>query len=96
MKGLLLHNLNVTNDEAASSVAEECCKKGLQNDIKSFICWHVYGLLNRSLKDYKQASRCYVQALKLDPNNMNIWKDLSLLQVHTRDYQGFCETRLVV
>lgn len=51
------------------------------------------GLLHRGQKDYLQAIKAYKQALKLDPTNMLILRDNSLLQVQMRDLNGFLETR---
>ena len=39
------------------------------------------------------AGQCYQQALKKDPNNLQILKDLSALQVQRRNFDGFTETR---
>ncbi|XP_008592012.1 PREDICTED: N-alpha-acetyltransferase 16, NatA auxiliary subunit-like, partial [Galeopterus variegatus] len=51
--------------------------------------WHVYGLLQRSDKKYDEAIKCYRNALKLDKNNLQILRDLSLLQIHMRDLEGY-------
>lgn len=53
----------------------------VQNDLKSHVCWHVFGLLYRSDRDYREAIKCYRNALKIDPDNIEILRDLSLLQV---------------
>lgn len=53
----------------------------VQNDLKSHVCWHVYGLLYRSDRDYREAIKCYRCALRIDPENIQILRDLSLLQV---------------
>lgn len=53
----------------------------LQNDLKSHVCWHVYGLLYRSDREYREAIKCYRNALRIDPDNIEILRDLSLLQV---------------
>lgn len=53
----------------------------IQNDIKSHVCWHVYGLLYRSDREYREAIKCYRNALRIDPDNIEILRDLSLLQV---------------
>lgn len=53
----------------------------VQNDLKSHVCWHVYGLLYRSDREYREAIKCYRNALKIDPDNIEILRDLSLLQV---------------
>lgn len=53
----------------------------MQNDVKSHVCWHVYGLLYRSDREYREAIKCYRNALRIDPDNIEILRDLSLLQV---------------
>lgn len=54
----------------------------MQNDLKSHVCWHVYGLLYRSDREYREAIKCYRNALRIDPDNIEILRDLSLLQVY--------------
>ena len=61
--------------------------------MKSHICWHVYGLLYRSVKNYEEAIKAYRFALKLDPESQQIQRDLALLQVQMRDYPGFAQSR---
>lgn len=51
--------------------------------------WHVYGLLQRSDKKYDEAIKCYRNALKLDKDNLQILRDLSLLQIQMRDLEGY-------
>ena len=53
----------------------------VQNDLKSHVCWHVFGLLYRSDREYREAIKCYRNALRIDPDNIEILRDLSLLQV---------------
>lgn len=55
----------------------------------NLIGWHVYGLLQRSDKKYDEAIKCYRNALKLDKDNMQILRDLSLLQIQMRDLEGY-------
>ena len=47
----------------------------------------------KSDRKYEDAIRCYTQALKLDKNNLQVLRDLSVLQIHTRDLDGCLETR---
>jgi N-alpha-acetyltransferase 15/16, NatA auxiliary subunit len=75
MKGLLTNGLG-NRDEAF-----ELAKLGLRNGVRSHICWHVFGLLNKSIKNLKEASKCYMNALRIDPSNQNILRDLSQLQI---------------
>ena len=53
MKGLILNCLGKKEE------AYETVRKGLTNDLKSHVCWHVYGLLQRSDKKYLEAIKCY-------------------------------------
>ncbi|GAB6026014.1 N-alpha-acetyltransferase 15, NatA auxiliary subunit [Chamberlinius hualienensis] len=87
MKGLTLNCLG-RKDEAYEYV-----RKGLRNDLQSHICWHVYGLLQRSDKKYDEAIKCYRNALKWDKDNIQILRDLSLLQIQMRDLDGYRDTR---
>ena len=47
----------------------------------------------RSDRDYEQAIKSYKQALKIDADNVQILRDLSLLQIQLRDQRGFLKTR---
>jgi tetratricopeptide (TPR) repeat protein len=87
MKGLSLNSLGKKDE------AYELVKLGVKNDLKSSICWHVYGLIYKSDSNFVQAIKSYLQALKLDENNHNILRDLSFLQLQVRDYQGFLTSR---
>lgn len=60
---------------------------------RSHVCWHVYGLLHRSDRNYGEAIKAYKQALRIDPTNLQILRDLSMLQVQMRDLNGFLVTR---
>ena len=60
MKGLTL------NCVGRKEEAYELVRRGLKNDLKSHVCWHVYGLLQRSDKKYEEAIKCYRNALRWD------------------------------
>ncbi|XP_017650261.1 N-alpha-acetyltransferase 16, NatA auxiliary subunit isoform X2 [Nannospalax galili] len=87
MKGLTLNCLGKREE------AYKFIRKGLHNDVRSHVCWHAYGLLQRSDKKYDEAIKCYRNALKLDKDNLQILRDLSLLQIQMRDLEGYRETR---
>lgn len=53
--------------------------------INSHVCWHVYGLLHRSERNYAEAIKSYLNALKHEPNNLQILKDLAALQIQIRE-----------
>jgi tetratricopeptide (TPR) repeat protein len=75
MKGIILNSLG--NKEEAL----ELVRSGVRNDVKSPVCWHVFGLLHKSESNYKEAIKCYLNALKMDSENQNILRDLSWLQI---------------
>ncbi|XP_055333659.1 N-alpha-acetyltransferase 16, NatA auxiliary subunit-like [Paramacrobiotus metropolitanus] len=87
MKGLTLSYLG-RKEEAYEDV-----KRGLKCDLKSYVCWHVYGLLQRGDKKYEEAMKCFVNALKIDKDNVQILRDLATLQIQLRDLDGFSDTR---
>jgi peptide alpha-N-acetyltransferase len=69
--------------------AFEFIKKALFKNMKNFTCWHVYGILHRSNKNYDEARKAYVNALKYQPTNQNVLRDIGQLQVQLRDYEGY-------
>ncbi|TDH66917.1 hypothetical protein CCR75_001905 [Bremia lactucae] len=87
MKGLTLNCMGRKEE------AYEFVKNGLRHDLRSHVCWHVFGLLYRSDRNYHEAIKCYRNALRIDPENLQILRDLYLLQVQMRDLKGFAETR---
>ncbi|CBZ54448.1 putative N-terminal acetyltransferase complex subunit NARG1 [Neospora caninum Liverpool] len=89
MKGLVLSNMRPENKEEAYELA----KRGLRCDLKNYVCWHVLGLIYRADKDYFEAAKCFTQAVRLSPGNFQILRDLSNLQIHERNLEGFRETR---
>jgi peptide alpha-N-acetyltransferase len=86
MKGLILNCMGQKEE------AYELVKLGLRNDVRSHVCWHVYGLLYRSDNNYKEAIKCYLNALRIDKNNQNILRDLGNLQLQMRDMAGYVGT----
>ena len=89
MKGLTLNAMHPDRKEEAYDLV----KRGLKANMRSHVCWHVFGLLYRSDRNYTQAIKCYQNALRIDKANLQIMRDLSLLQVQMRDLKGHQETR---
>ncbi|KAK3292065.1 NMDA receptor-regulated protein 1-domain-containing protein [Chaetomium fimeti] len=90
MKALILNAQGKT--EEAFSLA----KDALTIDMKSYICWHVYGILYRTNKNFDEAIKAYKFALKLEPDSHQIQRDLAVLQVQMRDYPGYIQSRFVM
>ena len=87
MKALILNGQGKTEDAFALG------KEALKVDMKSHICWHVYGLLYRAVKNVEEAVKAYKFALKLEPDSQQILRDLAYLQIQVRDFQGYIDSR---
>jgi N-alpha-acetyltransferase 15/16, NatA auxiliary subunit len=87
MKALILNQQGKTDEAFALG------KEALMADMKSHICWHVYGLLYRSQKNFEEAIKAYKSALKLEPESAQIQRDLAFLQIQMRDFQGYIQSR---
>ncbi|PHH76004.1 hypothetical protein CDD82_4189 [Ophiocordyceps australis] len=87
MKALILNGQGKTDEAFALA------KEALTIDMKSHVCWHVYGLLYRANKNFEEALKAYKFALKLEPESIQIQRDLAILQAQMRDYQGYIQSR---
>lgn len=87
MKGLITNSLGRTTEAFAIA------KEALRQDMKSHVCWHVYGLLYRSTKNFEESIKAYKMALRYEPESQQILRDLALLQIQMRDYAGYIESR---
>lgn len=90
MKALILNAQGKTDEAFALG------KEALTVDMKSHICWHVYGLLYRTNKNFEEAIKAYRFALRLEPDSSQIQRDLAVLQIQMRDYQGYVQSRLAM
>ena len=89
MKGLITYY----QDGNKKAEAFDLAKKGLALDMQSHVCWHVYGLLYRADGNYPMAIKSYSNAIRIDPKNAAILRDLALLQGQHRDFHGYAESR---
>ncbi len=87
MKALILNGQGKTEEAFALG------KEALTVDMKSHICWHVYGLLYRANKNFEEAIKAYKFALRLEPESPQIQRDLAILQIQMRDYAGYVQSR---
>lgn len=83
----------IMNSQGKVDEAFALAKVALQCDMKSHVCWHVYGLLYRHVKNFEEAIKAYKFALRLEPESPQIARDLALLQIQMRDYQGYVASR---
>lgn len=86
----------IINAQGNTEEAFVLCKIALKNAMKSHVCWHVYGLLWRCVKNYEEAIKAYKFALKLEPDSQQILRDLALLQMQMRDYEGYIKSRRII
>lgn len=90
MKALIM---NATGKpEEAMSLAKE----GLKNNFKSATCWHVVGILESRSRNYEKALNAYKMAIKMEPKNFIVLRDLSCMQHILRKYEDYRQTRLDV
>ncbi|KAI9511423.1 NMDA receptor-regulated protein 1-domain-containing protein [Russula earlei] len=60
MKGLILTHMGKREEGL------ELVKKGVRLDLTSHIVWHVFGLIQKGEKNYEEALKSYIQALRFD------------------------------
>ncbi|KAI9219802.1 NMDA receptor-regulated protein 1-domain-containing protein [Blastocladiella britannica] len=87
MRGLFLSELDRKPE------AYDEALKGTQLDPGSHMVWHIQGLVYRKDKDYTHAIECYKKALSIDAHNVQILRDLSIMQISLRDFEGYRHTR---
>ncbi|KAJ9602074.1 hypothetical protein H2200_013434 [Cladophialophora chaetospira] len=87
MKALIISHQGHTEEAFALA------KTALNNNMKSHVCWHVYGLLYRAEKNYEESIKAYKFALRLEPDSAPIQRDLAHLQIQMRDYDGYIQSR---
>lgn len=87
MKALIIGQQGHTDEAFALA------KIALNNNMKSHVCWHVYGLLYRAEKNFEEAIKAYKFALRLEPESAPIQRDLAHLQIQMRDFEGYIQSR---
>ena len=97
MKGLIWRHyeqpLKETVEERKRR-ALELCALGVKNNVFSHVCWHVFGLLHKANRDYKEAAKCFHQALRIDPYNHLVWRDVSQCALVRREWDEFVDARV--
>jgi len=54
-------------------------KESVKLNFKSKVIWHLYGIIQKHLKNWEEAAKCYKWAVKFDPDNLQILKELSVI-----------------
>lgn len=89
MKGLAMFNADETNRDEAFALV----KQGLSLNIRSSICWHVFGLFHRQERNFAEACKAYRQAMECRPPNQQLLRDLPAMEIQIRDFQALVRTR---
>lgn len=88
MKGLVFKALKKSEE------GYDLVKQGLmESKFKSHVCWNIYGLMYKADKNYQQAVKSFLNAVKLKPDNLQILKDLAVLQTQIKDFNGLLQSR---
>ncbi|KAJ3218811.1 N-alpha-acetyltransferase 16, NatA auxiliary subunit [Dinochytrium kinnereticum] len=88
MKALFLSSLERKEE------AHELIKKAIRLELANPVCWHVYGLIHRSERNYEEALKSYTQAIRFEKDNLQIFRDHAMLQIHLRNFDGFVDANL--
>ena len=75
-----------------SQEGEQILKQALKANFESAVAWHFYALFQKDQGNYSQAMKSYIKALNLSPNNFNIIRDLSYMQLYLRQLNSFVDT----
>lgn len=87
LKGLLLYHLG-RKEEGVATI-----QKGVDKDPSSHVVWHIFGLYHRQEKNYEEANKCYTKSAAIDPENLNVLRDLSILQMYCQQYKPLVRVR---
>ncbi|CAD8181959.1 unnamed protein product [Paramecium octaurelia] len=79
------------NDEQQKGL--ELAKQAVFKNLGSDFCWHIYGLIYKAQKNYIEAVKCFLQAIKKGEENIQLERDTANLQIHTRDFEGNAQLR---
>ena len=89
-KALCLTGLGRTEE------ALEVARAAIKRDVRSPQAWRAYALTVRAQRKYDEAVKSFKNALKLNKEDLDCWRDLSVLQIHMRDLEGFKESRQAI
>eukprot|EP01090_Pellita_catalonica_P014628 TRINITY_DN3777_c0_g2_i1.p1 TRINITY_DN3777_c0_g2~~TRINITY_DN3777_c0_g2_i1.p1 ORF type:complete len:865 (+),score=188.51 TRINITY_DN3777_c0_g2_i1:21-2615(+) len=104
MRGLFLRSQEPQSKEEVNSLL----KTAISKDIKSYLCWHIYALILKADKSYKQALAAYRMALRnlkayltnhsedeeeSKSGIISMHKQIADLEIRKRDFANFVETR---
>ena len=68
-------------------------RRGVRLDLTSHIVWHVFGIVQRQEHKYDDALKSYSQALRHDPENVALIRDVCTLSTHLRQFEPLVDHR---
>lgn len=73
--------------------AEEYIHKALNKGEKNYLVNHLAGVYYRALENYQDAAKWFKATLDNGSPNKHLWRDLSNIQVHVRDYKNLKDSK---
>lgn len=68
----------------------------MKSKMKSMFCWHTMGTIYKQKRDYLESSKCFQNAYRFEPDNIQLLKDIAAMQVQIRDHSAHVQTRLSI
>lgn len=93
LKGCINYHLAGKTSPASKEDTEGYILKGLSKDDSNYIVNHLAGIYYRANENYSEACKWLKAAVDNGAPNKQILRDLSILQIHTRDYKDLISTR---
>ena len=84
---------NILNCMGKKEESLPLAKQGLMKNLKSALSWHILSQVYYNQKNYPEAYKSEQKASAIAPTNNSIMRSLSLLQLHSRDYSAFRDSR---
>jgi len=60
------------------------------------LSWHTCGTIYKQRKDFFEAAKCFQNALKKEPDNLNLMRETASLQIQTRDHFSHTASRFSI
>jgi N-alpha-acetyltransferase 15/16, NatA auxiliary subunit len=65
----------------------------IKSKMRSMFCWHTCASIYKQKKDFVEAAKAFQNALKLEPDNLQIMREAASLQVQVRDLTNHTASR---
>ena len=68
----------------------------MKSKLKSLFCWHTCGTIYKQRKDFLEAAKCFQNALRMQPDNLQLLRETASLQIQVRDHTNHTATRFTI